>query len=351
MVVALNDGLIVYDADLKILLFSRRAEEILEVEADLVLEQSFSLEKGKDARFKYLAQAMFPSLAPAMVLRSEPGIYPQVVDVTGNEPVKELRVITVKAGDGGFLKIVSDQTEAAAALKTKSEFLTAVAHHLRAPALGASWALDGLAANQFLDEAGREFARIGQGAVRGLLKTIGDLLSVAEIEDGRSAREMRTRLETINLVSFLEEIIKVAEPIAREYQVEIYFDRPREAEISVAVDRVRLGMAVTNLIDNAIKYNLAKGQVTIKAERIENQRLARVSIKDTGVGMTAADLEKLFIKFFRGSNVKKTEVAGSVLGLYLARGIIEQHGGKIWAESVLGRGSTFYLTLPLISNS
>mgnify|MGYP001566327055 CR=1 FL=1 len=151
----------------------------------------------------------------------------------------------------------------------------------------------------------------------------------------------------MDLVEFLDKLLAEAAVVARAHQVEVYLERSQDKEIKVSIDPVRLGLAVSNLIDNAIKYNVPNGQVMVAVERKDG--MVQVAIKDTGVGIPEEDLPKLFTRFFRAANVAKFSVDGSGLGLYIVKNIINEHQGKIWVESVLNRGSTFYFTLPLKS--
>ena len=106
-------------------------------------------------------------------------------------------------------------------------------------------------------------------------------------------------------------------------------------------------MALANLIDNGVKYNIKNGEISIGIGSASNPDFVRVDIRDTGVGISQEDITKMFQKFYRGSNATQTEVNGSGLGLYITKNIVERHGGKIDVESQLGRGAAFSFTLPL----
>ena len=133
--------------------------------------------------------------------------------------------------------------------------------------------------------------------------------------------------------------------MAKAYNVSVFFEKP-DQPIIVTFDEQKLGIAISNLIDNALKYNVPKGSVTVNLRLVLNQPYAEVSIKDTGVGIPPEDIKKLFTKFFRAENVMQFETEGSGLGLFVVKNIIERHGGKIWVESELNRGTTFHFTLP-----
>ena len=105
-------------------------------------------------------------------------------------------------------------------------------------------------------------------------------------------------------------------------------------------------MAVSNLIDNAIRYNVENGSVTVSVKQLSDGPYVEVVITDTGIGIPPQDMSKVFSKFFRAENVLRRETEGSGLGLYITKNIIDRHGGTIWAESVIDRGTTFHFTLP-----
>lgn len=344
----LRDGVVVYDQNFKILTFNPAAEQIINLKADEVIGQSFTLKlkQGPSSRYRILLTILFPALAPALVERSEPGVYPQVVDVSLDDPPLELRVSTSRILDergetAGFMKIVRDRTRELALLRSKSDFITVASHQLRAPLTAINWSFEGLKKEE-LPPAQAEFAKTGAQAAANLSKIVNDLLDVSKIEEGRFGYQF----EEVNVVNFLEDALREAEPIAREYQVKIYFDRPKETEIKVMIDPRKLATALSNLIDNAIKYNVPNGEVVMKVERAPDRPYLVVSVRDTGVGIPPEAMDKLFSKFFRGENVFAFATQGTGLGLYIVKNIVRRHGGKIWAESALNRGTTFFFTVP-----
>ncbi len=114
-------------------------------------------------------------------------------------------------------------------------------------------------------------------------------------------------------------------------------------KVTVDVEKVKL--AIQNLIDNAIRYTLPGGRITVSLKTVKNQ--IEFSIKDTGVGIPKAQQERVATKFFRGTNAMRMETEGSGLGLYITKNIIEAHGGKLWFESEENKGTTLYFILPL----
>jgi signal transduction histidine kinase len=110
---------------------------------------------------------------------------------------------------------------------------------------------------------------------------------------------------------------------------------------------MRVKLVLEILVDNAIKYNVKNGEVRVKIASISNKPFVGISVEDTGMGIDSEDISKLFTKFFRAEKAMKERTSGIGLGLYLAKNIIERHGGKIWIQSEIGRGSVFTFTLPL----
>ncbi|OGY62969.1 MAG: hypothetical protein A2745_01195 [Candidatus Harrisonbacteria bacterium RIFCSPHIGHO2_01_FULL_44_13] len=341
----LRDGVVAYDQNFKILVFNRAAEEIFNLKAAEVIGKYFSLEQAKEPRLKLLVQTFFPSLAPAVVRRSEAGVYPQVIDLSFDQPVLDLRITTNRVADNngqvlGFVKVARDRTRDLELLRSKSEFITLASRQLRTPLTAANWVFESLK-KESLTDSQQELVNSGSQATGKLLKIVNDLLDVAKIEEGRFGYNF----QNINIVDFLEKIIGEASAIAGKYNVKIYFDRPAEA-INIFADTQKLGVAVSHLLDNAIRYNISNGRVDVKLQKLSDRPYIQISVKDTGVGIPEEDMQKLFTKFFRGENITKLSAEGSGLGLYIVKNIIRRHGGNIRAESVLDRGSAFYFTLP-----
>lgn len=342
----LRDGVIAYDPNFKILIFNRAAEEIFNLKASEIIGQYLSLEKAREPYLKLLSQAIFPSLAPLVIRRSEPGVYPQIVDLSFDEPKIELRVSTDKITDSngqllGFVKLVHDRTREIELMRSKTEFITIASHQLRTPLTGIHWALESLS-KQSLPADQKELIDTAFQAAVNLSKTVNDLLDVSKIEDGKFGYQF----ESVNIIDFIEEIIIGVQDLAKQSGIKLYFQKPDEPSIIISIDSQKMGIVLFNLLDNAIKYNVANGQVTVAVERIKNEPYIQISVKDTGVGVPADQINKLFTKFFRAENVIRFATQGSGLGLYIAKNIVKRHGGEIRAESELNRGSTFYFTLP-----
>lgn len=341
----IDEALIAYDADFTMRVFNARAEDMFGIKAADIIGKQFSLDKAQEPAWSALAPIIYSSLAPTVVRMPEMRGTAQAVKVILDDPHKEFFISTsrVAGPDGaqGFMKIVRDMTREAGLIKSKSDFITIAAHELRTPATAINWTFENLEKEKALSPEAGEAVRVGHAAAQNLLQIITNLLNAAQMEEGKFGYAF----QRINLVEFLDGLLAQAIPIARQYGIDVYFERPPASSVIVSGDPVKLGLAIGNLIDNAIKYNAAGGRVVGSITLSEGN--AEVRVQDTGMGIPEADISRLFEKFFRAGNAKGAAVQGSGLGLYLVKNIIEGHKGRVWVESVLGRGTVFHFTLPL----
>lgn len=343
----LQDAVIAYDPDFKILIFNHLAEVIFNLKSEEVIGMAFNPTFTKEARFALLTRVIFPSLAPVAIQHRDPSIFPQITDLSFDDPELKLRVATDKIIDPngrllGFVKIIHDKTREVELAKSKSEFITVAAHQLRSPLSGVHWAFETLAKENLTKEQ-KEIVEGGLSATIKLLRIVNDLLDVSRIEEGRFGY----KFENINIIDFLKEVIVEAERLNSQYGIKIYLEKPEEPHIIVPIDSDKLRIALLNLLDNAVKYNVKNGQVVVSIEKVKGLPYVKISIKDTGVGIGPEEAKKLFTKFFRAEAIQKLVPDGTGLGLYIVKNIVRAHGGNVGVESELNRGSNFYFTLPI----
>ncbi len=343
IVAELGDAIVAYDEEFAVLIFNAAAERIFGVAAAKVLGQKLTLDRASEPALKLLAQTIFPSLAPSVVARTEPGVFPQVVDIHFDD--MHLRVTThrIVAASGellGFVKVVRDRSREDEILRSKSDFLTVAAHQLRTPLSAVNWAFEGVA-KESLSENGREVVTTGALAAKKLLKIVDDLLDVAKLEGGKYGYSFQEG----DLIGFIDQLLADAQTVATSYNVHVYFDHAGLATLPMTFDAQKLGLAISNLVDNSIKYNVPNGSVTVHVAARTGAPYVDIRIVDTGVGIPPEAMNKLFTKFFRADNVMRFATEGSGLGLYLVKNIILRHGGKISVQSQLNRGTTFSIVL------
>ncbi len=347
----LSDALIVYEADFRVIFFNPAAERIFKLDAKSVIGHVLSPRDVEADGWRTLGQVIFPSLAPRVVAHSKEGEYPQIVDISFTDPELEFRVTTAPVTDErgmplAFMKIIQDRTTQVQSLRSKSEFVTVASHQLRGPVTDISWALQSLSGLTGLDENNKMILDHALAASQSLLRRIEDLLNIAKMEDGGFGY----KFEDMDISDFLAKVLADVLPAAQKAGIKLYFDRPSEALPHVMIDAGRLSLAVTNLLENAIRYNVENGEVTVKVDKMQDKPFVVISVKDTGIGIPPEAASKLFSKFFRADNALKTQTEGSGLGLYIAKGIVTAHGGQIWAESELNRGTTISFALPTDPN-
>jgi two-component system phosphate regulon sensor histidine kinase PhoR len=348
---SLGDGLIVYEADFRVIFFNPAAERIFKLDEKAVLGHIFSPRDVERDGWRTLIQVIFPSLAPRVITRTKEGEIPQVVDISFTDPPLEFRVTTAPVTDDrgrpiAFMKIVRDRTSQVLTLRSKSEFVTVASHELRGPVTDISWALQSLNNATGLDDTNKAIVTNALAASESLLRRIEDLLNIAKMEDG----QFGYKFEDADISDFISKVLADILPGAQKAGIKIYFDRPTGTLPHVIIDPRRLSLALTNLLENSIRYNVENGEVTVKVDKMQNKPYVVVSVKDTGIGVPPEAMEKLFNKFYRADNALKRQTEGSGLGLYITKGIVNAHGGQIWAESELNRGTTISFALPTDPN-
>lgn len=235
--------------------------------------------------------------------------------------------------------------EAQRAVRMRENFLAVVSHDLKNPlnsiVMANTMMIDDLDEAEQRGEAESPFRRhtqIVERAIKRMERLIADLLDLASLDAGQLWMERRA----MDAGALVLEAHDTHLPFATQKGVQLILDVGPEMP-PLQGDRGRIQQVLTNLITNALKFTPAKGVVTLRVTRAPVVAAAQFSIIDTGTGIKPDHVGQLFERFWQAS---KTERMGSGLGLSIARGIVEAHGGKIWVESQLGAGSTFSFTLP-----
>jgi signal transduction histidine kinase len=222
------------------------------------------------------------------------------------------------------------------ATRARDEMLAIVAHDLRNPAqaiMAAAFVL----ARQALDENGQRALAIVERSASEMERLISDLLDVARIEAGTFA----LRREVLDVRALLQHTLEMFQTHARAKDVEFRCEAAQDIR-SISGDRDRLIQVLSNLLSNALKFSPVGRHVSVLATN--DDRVVRISVKDSGVGIPENDLPRVFDRFWQAEPASKAGGAG--LGLSICRGIVEAHGGRIWAASRVDRGTTFHFTVP-----
>jgi two-component system cell cycle sensor histidine kinase PleC len=231
------------------------------------------------------------------------------------------------------------------ASRAKSEFLANMSHELRTPLnaiLGFSEMIGGEMFGPVGDPRYRDYARDIYGSGRLLLGIIDDLLDLSRLEHGK----LDIRSETVQAAEIVEACTRLVDGKAREARVRIVTELPA-TPVRLEADALRLKQVLLNLLTNAVKYTPQGGQVTIGVSAQQNGEV-QFDVADTGIGMTAPEIEIALQPFGQVENAMTRHQQGTGLGLPLAKGLVELHGGRLTIESTPKLGTRVAVTLPVV---
>ncbi|MEI7689931.1 MAG: ATP-binding protein [Candidatus Saccharibacteria bacterium] len=268
---------------------------------------------------------------------------------SGKKVMISLVASPVSATASGVIVVFRDITKEKAEEREQAEFISTASHEMRTPVASIEGYM-GLALNPQtaqIDDRARDFILKAHAAAEHLGRLFQDLLDVSKADDGRISNNPII----VDVVSFVQDILQGLTPKATEKGLKINYipdtshgnERTITPAYLVNLDRDHIREVVDNLVENAIKYT-PKGTVTVNVTGDDDH--VTISIQDSGIGIPAEDMPHLFQKFYRVASKDTNEIGGTGLGLYLSRRLVEIMGGRIWAESVLKSGSTFYVQLP-----
>jgi signal transduction histidine kinase/DNA-binding response OmpR family regulator len=236
----------------------------------------------------------------------------------------------------GRIVVVRDTTAERKAEQIKTDLVATVSHELRTPLTGILGFAE-LLQQPELDPATRErYATTIHAEASRLTELINDFLDLQRIEAGA----LTLSLETVDLRDLIREVVEVFRGGDEDHPIDVELpDHP----LDVAADAARLAQLLANLLSNAVKYSPDGGPTTVRAEAGDG--VVRVSVRDSGIGISPDQQRQLFTKFYRVDSSDTRSIGGTGLGLALAREIAEAHGGRIGVDSAIGKGSTFWFEL------
>ncbi|MGC9394547.1 MAG: ATP-binding protein [Anaerolineae bacterium] len=324
-----SDAILVTDAEGRLLLTNPAAQNLLEMD-----ESALGRPLSGLALPEALSQALMPPRDEQQLPTVEVPIDDRRVYYASIAPITGIEGATL-----GMVAVMRDVTHFKELDEMKSEFVATVSHDLRAPLTFIRGYATMMVMVGDLNEKQHDYLdRILEG-IDQMSALIGDLLNLRRIEAGVGIRQEPCRLGLI-----LVEAVDAMRARATSKGVTLRLE-PTEGAPTVTGDRTLLRQAVSNLVDNAIKYTPAPGQVSVGLGTTPHE--AVIHISDTGIGITPEDQVRLFEKFYRIKHRETGNIQGTGLGLALVKSIIERHGGRVWAESTPNQGSTFYIALPL----
>jgi PAS domain S-box-containing protein len=361
---AIEDGVVLVDDQQVIRLFNPGASKITGWSGDDAVGLSWqAVFKIVNTKGEAVAPAQDP--VPRLFATKE-----TIRDSTANLLTKSGKIIAISlvvspildehqrvTGAVGVLRDVSEERKEE---QQRAEFISTASHEMRTPVAAIEGYL-ALALNDkvsTIDTRARNYLEKAHASTQHLGKLFQDLLTSAKAEDGR----LTSHPDVIEIGSFLEQLTNDLRFAAEKkgLGVDFVFGTSRTIDASKGgpgdkiikplyytfADPDRMREVITNLFDNAVKYTDA-GKISLGLTG--NDQVVQFFVRDTGFGIPAEDIPHMFQKFYRVDNSATRTIGGTGLGLFICRKIVELYGGRIWVESELGKGSTFYINLPRLS--
>ncbi len=229
----------------------------------------------------------------------------------------------------------------------KSEFVSVASHELRTPLAAIKNAVQLMLQGRTgeINENQTKFLSMAERNINRLTSILNSLLDLSRIESGK----IEMKFEELDLRGSIEFILSSLKPQAEGRSIRLNMEIPEKLP-SIYGDREKVEQILTNLVGNAIKFTPEEGEISVSAKPFENEGnmdMMAISVRDSGIGIPEDQLDRIFEKFHQVEDSLRRSIAGTGLGLAITKGLVEAHHGRIWAESEIGKGSTFTFTLPM----
>lgn len=346
MLVSIGEGLVAVDTDGKVILMNGVAEQLLRWNhLEAIGKQYDSVISLGDEKGSYVPLQDRP-LTKALKSQSHDTTFTNNLYILSKNQFRFPVAITVSpvlfdTGVIGAIEVFRDITHEKDIDKAKTEFVSLASHQLRTPLTTIGWYTEMLlkgdvgAVNdkqhQYLDEI--------YGGNKRMVELVNSLLNVSRIETGLFGIEP----EDVKVKDVVDGVLKdlTADIQGKQLQINTSFNDI----VTVTADPKLLRLVFQNVLSNAVQYTAKAGLIDIHASRTPTE--IQFTIRDTGIGIPKASQDKIFTKLYRADNAKDVQPEGNGLGLYMVKGILNHAGGRIWFESEEGKGSTFYVTIPV----
>ncbi|MBD2298575.1 response regulator [Nostoc sp. FACHB-190] len=336
-----DDAIISIDSNQSITLFNQGAEKIFGYTAQEVIGQKLDILlplRFTQAHRQHVSDfGKSANLARRMGERRE--LFGKRRD--GSEFPAEASISKLNMGEESYYTVIlRDVTERKQVERMKDEFVSVVSHELRTPLTSIHGSLGMLTSGLLKadSEPGKRLLQIAIDSSDRLVRLINDILDIERIESGK----VKMAREICNLDELIQSAVNTIQTLANKQGVKLAIS---SLSVMLWADPDRIVQTLTNLLSNAIKFSVNGATVWLEIQQQQNEVL--LSVKDTGRGIPEDKLESIFERFQQVDSSDSRNHDGTGLGLAICKSIVQQHGGRIWVESTLGEGSTFYFTLPI----
>ena len=321
------DGVLITDAAGQVRLINPAAAQLLETSEEAALEQSIA----RVVRHHQIVEVW-------RRCRKQGGEQVEAVEVSHHGLFLQVIVTPFREADvRGYLIILQDLTRVRRLETVRRDFISNISHELRTPLAGLKALVDTLRDGALEDPpAAQRFLNHMDTEVDALTQMVQELLELSRVESGKAP----LRLIPTPVAEVVIPPIERLRPQAERAELAVTVSLPPRLPLILA-DAERAQQVITNLVHNAIKFTPAGGMVSVSAEPSGDEVV--VSVRDTGVGIPADDLTRIFERFYKADRARSG--GGTGLGLAIAKHIVQGHGGRIWAESVQEQGSAFHFSL------
>ncbi len=347
IIYSIGDGVFVVDEKKKITMINDVTEELSGFSKEELIGEvynqklKFIFEKDNQENTAFVDEAInsgkVQEMANHTMLMRKDGSSVAVADSAA--PLKDAKGKVI-----GCVVVFRDVTKEREVDRMKTEFVSLASHQLRTPLTSIKWYSELLLTEEGKDKLKGEkkdfIEEIHNGNNR-MIDLVNDLLNVSRIETGKKFVIEKKKMDIVPVVM---QAMKDHEVLAKQKNIQLVCEKKPKGKVMLEIDSEKIQQVFHNFISNAIKYSSEGGTVFVGCYDEGDQHIFYV--KDQGVGIPKDQQDRIFEKFFRASNVLLTEAEGTGLGLYIAKSIVEGHGGKVWFESVEKKGTTFFVSLP-----
>ncbi len=343
---SIGEVLVVTDHDMKVSRINAVGEKMLGWrQEELLGKEWFQFVKMIDERGKKIPLLQTPfgralttttTTTTSQFVRKDGTIFPATITAS-----------QIKMGQDlfGVVVVFRDITKEKEIDKAKNEFISLASHQLRTPLTAINWYVEMLQsddAGKLMPEQKKYLDEVYKGNQR-MVKLVSDLLNLSRLETGR----IKIDPVPVQLEEFIADVLADCRGLTKYLTCAIRVVTPKKPLSKIMIDPTLLHQVLLNLCTNAIRYSPRDRQCEIVITLVQAEDSIVISVADQGIGIPPETQGRVFEKFFRADNAQSIEAEGSGLGLYLAKKIMDVSGGKIWFESEAGKGSVFYLSIPM----